>query len=88
MKLISIFQLLQTRQVQYSLCSLLLLICMQFSRSVVRKCLAFEPREDQRTVNIDGITVIPREGDVDIYLEKFIIEFGQQLLSAFNIMVS
>ncbi|KAI9595879.1 TRAPP II complex [Syncephalis fuscata] len=59
-----------------------------FSRSVVRRCIAFEPREDQRTCKLDGVTIIPRQGEIDTYLESFIQEFGQQLLDAFNIMIA
>ncbi|RKP07490.1 TRAPP II complex [Thamnocephalis sphaerospora] len=59
-----------------------------FSRSVARRCIAFEPREDQRTADVDGITLVPRDGDLDTYLERFIGEFSQQLLSAFGIMIA
>ncbi|RKP24868.1 TRAPP II complex [Syncephalis pseudoplumigaleata] len=59
-----------------------------FSRSVVRRCVAFEPRDDQRTHDLDGVTVIPRHGEIDTYLERFMQEFGQLLLDAFGIMIA
>ncbi|KAJ3273986.1 hypothetical protein HDV01_003656 [Terramyces sp. JEL0728] len=58
-------------------------IIQRYPNSMVHRCFAFEPKEDQLD-DTKGIIMIPNVGDISFYLQTMINDFTTDLLTGFS----
>lgn len=62
-------------------------LCSRYPSSLVKRCFAFEPREDQND-DTKGIIMIPHVGDISFYISTMINDFAKDLIIQFGLLIT